>query len=848
MTADQATSGAASPPSPPARRTASRGPLTLLLDLFSSVKLGITLLVILFVYSTVGSAGIILPTSGPGDFKMLGINFQHSMLRQWRPFELTEFEWFHTTFFNTLIALICVNIVVTTLRRIRFSTLNLGVWMIHTGIIILCIGSVVYFGTKVEGDAPVIRRDVVIEVPGVAQPVRMAALPGGSQSVMSPEGEYQFQIAEIDPAWSLRSIGDDGRKAFAVTVSVTTPTQSFARTMLAGFPEYTEDVIPGKGRVKKIEEFGGRALVDESLKLSLAPRPADEFWLRETAAIYARKMGSREWAMRPIAGMPRYNDYVGAPERDVWQASAGADGTGLKPAALAIDVPEPAGSPDVLADARVRITGFLRYAVLTTGWMDGGDALNPLVDVTLRDPSGELIGNETLLAFDPRERSRFNGNMVFEWVNSEAELERFEKPSGRVLTIRIPASGDTLEIPIDGQALENPDGPLIPIGETGFAYRILNLVDRLPLSDGTAVTLLRVRIATPESTFTRWVFEDPARNRDNAETAAEEPHSPQAPDPRIETAFRAGHSAPLTIVAGPGDIGVRVYSQAEPGVVEARRTAPGATVDVLQGMRLTIRRLLTHAVGEVRPQIIPWQQRDKDADASQLYALARVEISGGGRTESRWVPFHRYAFDSREETPPNLSRYEPVQFTLADGTQVELVVSRERRALPHPVVLEDFILTTNIGGFSGSVSSIRDWTSVVRFEEKDGLSPARSISTNAPEEFGGLWFFQAFWDAPQPGRSEGLAFTGLGVGNRNGVYIQLVGCCISVAGMLYAFYVKPIIRRRRKEQALAAHAARIGGAEESDLHPERNGAREHGPAPAAARRQTVGAGAGEERS
>jgi len=51
--------------------------------------------------------------------------------------------------------------------------------------------------------------------------------------------------------------------------------------------------------------------------------------------------------------------------------------------------------------------------------------------------------------------------------------------------------------------------------------------------------------------------------------------------------------------------------------------------------------------------------------------------------------------------------------------------------------------------------------------------------------------------------SAGLNYTVLGVGNRNGVYTQLLGCVIAVAGMIYAFYVKPVIKRRRQEEVLA---------------------------------------------
>jgi len=77
---------------------------------------------------------------------------------------------------------------------------------------------------------------------------------------------------------------------------------------------------------------------------------------------------------------------------------------------------------------------------------------------------------------------------------------------------------------------------------------------------------------------------------------------------------------------------------------------------------------------------------------------------------------------------------------------------------------------------------------------------------NNPSEFGRLWYFQSFWDAPRAtqGRppSAGMAFTGLGIGNREGVWTALIGSTLAVIGMIYTFYVKPIIKRRRRERVL----------------------------------------------
>ena len=126
-----------------------------LLGVFSNVWTGVSLFALLFVYSSIGSA--LYP------------------VRQSRFFEMTEFEWFHWWPFKVMISLLFLTLVCTTLRRIRLSRYTFGVWLAHSGVLLLGLGSWIYFSTKVEGDVPVIRRSVLIEVAG-SEPVRMVAL------------------------------------------------------------------------------------------------------------------------------------------------------------------------------------------------------------------------------------------------------------------------------------------------------------------------------------------------------------------------------------------------------------------------------------------------------------------------------------------------------------------------------------------------------------------------------------------------------------------------------------------------------------------------------------------------
>jgi len=800
------------------------------LDFFSSVRLGIVLLVLLFVYCTVGSAGVVYPTRGPADFSMLGIPFRHDMVRQWRAFEMTEFEWFHTPVFLALIGLICVNLVVTTLRRIPLNAVNLGVWMIHTGIIVLALSSVVYFSTKVEGDTPVIRRDVVITVPGAPGAVRVAALAGNGATVRTDAGEHRFAIASIDPAWELLTGEDAGKRVFAVSVQVTPPPgagQPFVRQLLDGYPEYTEDVLPGRGRVKKLEEFGGDSLVDAALGMALQARPQPYFWLKETAALYLRPKGAEEWSQRRIEGLPRYNDYVSSVQEDIWPAPLDSRGEVLRPDPLSISVP---GEGDALAGADVRVTGFLRFAVMQDDWGPGGPVFNPMAEIAI-ETAGGASNTFALASFDPSRRDALDGRLAFRWVNSEEEAARYTAPARYGLTVRVPRTGDEAVLSFTKDEVPGEEGEWTELGESGFAFRVRSIVDRLPLADGTTIGLAIVDIRTPDSEFSRWVFADPEKNRDNYETAPEDPHRSEAPDPRIETDFTpATGGATLTVIAGPQPGALRVIRATPEGAFETTPLRVGQRVQPIEGLTLTVKRLVPDAQLVERPRIVPWRQRDKDADSAQTFALVRVEVSEDGRTQSRWLPLQRYAVDDVGEVSPVLTRNEPAKLTLTDGREVEIAVSRERTLLPAPVILDEFVLTTNVGGFSGRVSSIRDWTSEIRFLGDDGPTKAMSVSTNNPKTFGGLSFFQAFWDAPQSG-SSGLTFTGLGVGNRIGVAGQLAGSILAAIGMVYAFYIKPIIKRRRRDAVMEGiasgrfgemarrHAAAVNGARETEVAP-----------------------------
>jgi hypothetical protein len=122
--------------------------------------------------------------------------------------------------------------------------------------------------------------------------------------------------------------------------------------------------------------------------------------------------------------------------------------------------------------------------------------------------------------------------------------------------------------------------------------------------------------------------------------------------------------------------------------------------------------------------------------------------------------------------------------------------------MPAKVTLEKFDLVNYPGGTINS-GVFRDFKSTLTIEERNGNRRTAVAHLNNPVYFGGFgdsyWtLFQAQWDP------DGQRWTVLGVGNRPGVWIMITGCVMIFVGVLYAFYVKPIIIRRMKRRAIEA--------------------------------------------
>ncbi|NOX57336.1 MAG: hypothetical protein GXP29_00565 [Planctomycetes bacterium] len=762
----------------------SRGPFYAIYDLFSNVWFGITLMVLLFLYMSVASAGILYPMDSWKPFGPWNI----WVARKY--FGKTEMEVFAWWPFNLMMALLVVNMVVVTLRRIRLTVLSAGVWMIHFGIVILILGSVYYFGNKIEGDTPVFRRSIVIDVPGIDHPQRILVRTNNQWAVTGSAGEYSFTIAGINPAWPLLSGDDKGKTACSVNVAVTTPTQSFIRQMLIGYPQYTEDIIPGKGRAIKST---GKKLLDDSIKLTFVYEPQTQFYLMDSAALYVRKVGDTEWVERPINGLPHYAEHVSS-RNDVWLPPTGVK---IEPGPLNINV-EKQDDDDPLGKIDVHITGRLHYSPEDERrWVPGGEHFNPMMRVLLTSDGKSSVFS--LFDAGSTARKSQNERVKFHWTENDRQRESHGEATGDKLIIKIPEEDVEVRFHIDedNTFVRNDKLEFTAIEGTDWSYRIKSFHRSVEVTRGHHAPVVVVEMKSGERQFTRWATDDPTRARDASGDQAF-----GAPDPSVEVTLRPGSM--ITFVSGPDPADIEVFvGRTE----DRRRVTIGEPLDIGSGLTLAVQESYSHARIESRPVVVA--KLDRDPKARNIYSRIKLELSLGDWSFSDWLSFHRYPFSSEQYAIPGRFPYHPTRCTLPDGTRVELLFSRERRNLPRALALDDFELKVHTGGFvERNMTSVRDFISVLKPYQNGEWSAPVTTSLNKPAEIAGQYFFQSEWD---PGE---MAFTGLGVGNRDGVYIQLLGTCIAVFGMIYVFYIKPVIKRRR-QKAVWASVAQTGAEDQA---------------------------------
>lgn len=761
----------------------STHPLGRVLNGLSSIWFGVVMLALIFIYSSVGSA---LPPIRHGVLAdWLGLEF----LR----FEKTEMQWFCWWPFQVMLGLFCLSMVLSTVRHIRLNAVNAGVWAIHGGIVILAISSAVYFGKKVEGDAVIFHSRALMLAPGMTEPVSMVVRPEAIAMVGHGRSAYQVRVAHIDSQFVISEGAHQGKETPAIWMVVTpmATQQRFARRMLLGYPDETQDFFIEANRVTPASErLGGQKLIDPALQVRLWYDPTDEFYVMDTSAIYARPVSAPQWTQYRLKDMPYRYEYLDSLDA-VWPATAEA-----APPRRLLDIPakhvaEARSDADADAQAALkgvsfRVIGYLPYAAMQSRWLPGGSRTNPLAHVQVKAPFSTM--DEELLAYMPGQNQLevpMGPTVEFLWAETpERRTEMAAMPEPRIV-VHVKSTQTDRTIAMTSMPTNTP----VPVEGTPYAITLKQIIPPGMAGMENSPGAVLIGVAKGEATFNRMVVE--GRGDGGLDVDGAMRMLPTIADADLRLEYADGWRNGLRIVAGLDADTVDMVLTGVDGTYKKKQAAVGQAVKFDESaLVFTVDRLIPDARQETRPMIVPVAERRPASLARQIHSFVQVEINDGVMPQRAWLRFHEYAFPDAQRAQPSRFLYAPTKVRLGDGRQIELMYSRWREPLPSPIALDRFVLKTYPGGDQPA-----DYISRVRFFENDKWSPITEVRSNYPAAHGGLWYFQAQYDP------ETLSHTVLGVGNRIGVGWMLGGVCLSIAGMIYAFYVKPGILRRRAARA-----------------------------------------------
>ncbi|MBW7904680.1 MAG: hypothetical protein LC135_08695 [Phycisphaerae bacterium] len=754
-----------------AAAAARRGGMHPVTRLFSSITFGLVILVLILVYACVFSA---LP-------QVRGA------------IEVTEMQIFHHWVFAGLILLFCITLCVATWTRIlhlraidvlnplavvrRFNALNAGVVITHAGLLMLAAGSLWYFGAKVEGD--VLLRTARIELINTSgfdrAPIDAIAVEEGGvwgQNMPAFGGPVAFRVMRVH--------GDRHGPVQEVEVRARVGEEAAQTVFLT--PERSVQAI------------------SERLALRLVVFPPEEtFCDHELAALFISKAGDEQRVAHALAALPlhreRYLDEGSVLKERGTGAVSPSKRTWSVPVLEHWRLPIRIDAPSLPFD--VQVTGYVPYvgefALRAVPSKAGGKPM-PAINYTVQ--SARRTITEPLLALDPARSLSRQAPIEFRWAETPAEREALLASLAGTheleIELRDPPIRRTLAV-TEGQTIELE----------GTSYR-LTVESFLPIWEmaspelaGAFSPVATVRVESADKQYRRTVIQRfPTYSQDVDDTGKRHSNGPY--DANLVLRYRTSDEGWLMVVAGPGqppELGVFMPD----GRVQRNPLAPGERVPLPGGASFVLHDQLERAEVVLEPLIEPVAMR-RPSLGRQASAI-RLRLTGKGAqqgwSESRWVMFSNYP---HIDWPP----YFPLRRTIVQlpGTdeQWEFVYSRQ----PHKLDAQILPGKLSVEFFPGR-NSVTSWRSdFFVLEPGSGELRPGAVWTNQTHNVGRWTLFQSGAD------SNHWQYTILGVGNRRGIWPMTIGSVLVTFGSLYAFYVKPWIKRRRqarKEPAPAREAA-----------------------------------------
>jgi hypothetical protein len=546
----------------------------------------------------------------------------------------------------------------------------------------------------------------------------------------------------------------------------------------------------------------------------------DHFYDGGERALYT-KIDGRIASWHPLPSLPRFKAYdvelknTGALEepdlQDIRPYMMIKDGGGTVQKSLA----QAFGLKD---EVRIDVIGYYPYAHISTQFVEDPQGNNVGIRLNLNDPHEGSPIEEWLVASETGHSAAMLEGAEVEHRDVPAELlEPLKRAARELHRIEATAGGHT-------QTLFVEPGGTYPLGETGYTLSIERFEPAWPMfGTNEIVQALMLKVKSPTQEFRRMILDGhPLQTDFKLDDAAAGPMGARQKEPldkdlKLDYRFsdplrlssRRGSSKYSLVTPASGGITVIGTSHSGPTRIEEFPDGTGTIQVALSAGAASAAPMMQQPDAHDHPpvsiqltrsdrvrrhetvQVVPPAKRDRDTGAAGVFQVLRTRISAGDWSRELLVPFSQDVM----EVPWQATSVE----IPGTGSRLELQLGQTRLQLPAKLTLKQFDLIPYAGGDKTPRSMFRDFKSTVIVEDpKTGERVTAQAHMNNPIYFAdGAWlFFQSQWDP------NGQQWTVLGVGNRPGVRVMMAGFVMVVVGIMYAFYLKPVIIRRMKQKAL----------------------------------------------
>lgn len=529
-------------------------------------------------------------------------------------------------------------------------------------------------------------------------------------------------------------------------------------------------------------------------------------------ALYARTSDSL--ARVALPDLPRFHAY------DARQGDRYLNRKSLQNLQLQDGKSRPLGEILGVPDLRLDVIAYWPYANTRQRLREAPEGSTGF-RISLHDEASRDVQDRVLIGGSDIHKQAALGPLAFahKTVPDQATIDAAIQSAQQIHTLKVKAPG------FEEQTIHVSVGQQVPLGDSGYIFQVDSFDPAWRTMDQQVVPLLSLSVKTPTQFFRRQLVSGRDAPTDWKLDASKGPMGERQPKPLDEqfvTTYQFNDPLELlprenalyrfvfyTLPGSDETTVVGVGQNERPWVQKLRgadtklevllnpRDTQHAMQDALdprhnhqaQFAELSILRAEKVVGVESYVEEVPREVRVESIGKSGAKQVLMVRATRGEWQKDIVVPFNDTLMELRGGLLDVPGASMPAQLQL----------SNTLRRLPAEIRLDRFEAEAYGGHQASDNVAMRDFRSHITLIHPNTRKETQAVVyLNHPvfHDNGNWIFFQSGWDP------NAQSFTILGVGNRPGTLIMLIGCILIVVGIFYAFYIKPIIIKAMKEKAL----------------------------------------------